>query len=191
VGSALVFVLPAGLMFWASALVAGVDDAKDAAITTRIAAQAHVAKAALKSAQVQFTCTTGKGGALSVAVVLPEPDVVTTFPLEDFEGPDGIGETRPLATWSVAGSKPTTVMGRISGWRGVDGDGFLLASSRVSTRTSDLARLLQRWLDANNEPLRLVVDPPRQGAALEVEATSGDRHAVVAAVLAPCLATVK
>jgi hypothetical protein len=157
----------------------------------RIAAQARVADSALADAQFEFTCTTGKGGALSVAVVLPAPESVPTFPLEKFEGPDGIGENRMLATWSILGPRAMTVTSSISGWRGVDGDGFLLASSRTSAKSSDLARLLKRYLADGGQPLWLVVAPPEAGAKLEAHALPSARRTQLAMTLAPCLTQVR
>jgi hypothetical protein len=165
----------------------GADALVDAAIKTRVEAHAQVAGTALDSAKAQFMCTTGKGGALSVAVILPEPETIKGFPLGDFEGPDGIGEKRALAAWSLGGEKSTTAKGTISGWYGVDGDGFLLATTSSSGSASDFKHLLRRYLDARTQPLRLVVDAPKKGPALEVEIMLGDRREAVEAILAPCL----
>ncbi|MEO5558433.1 MAG: hypothetical protein ABIO49_01810 [Dokdonella sp.] len=167
--------------------VEGAEGLNDAAIKTRVVAHAEVAGIALESAKVEFMCTTGNDGALSVAVILPEPDAIKDFPLGDFEGPDGIGEKRAIATWSLAGEKSVTAKGTISGWYGVDGDGFLLAATSDSANASDFKRLLRRYLDAATQPLRLVVDSPKKGAALEVEVVLGDRRASVEAIIAPCL----
>jgi hypothetical protein len=167
--------------------VEGADALNDAAIKTRVVAHAQVAGTALESAKVEFMCTTGKGGALSVAVILPEPETIKGFPLGDFEGPDGIGEKRALAAWSLGGEKGTAAKGTISGWYGVDGDGFLLATTSNSASASDFKRLLRRYLDAGAQPLRLLVDSPKKGPALEVEIALGDRRAAVEAILAPCL----
>lgn len=167
--------------------VEGADGLNDAAIKTRVAAHALVAATELGSAQAQFMCTTGKGGALSLAVILPEPEAVKGFPLGDFEGPDGIGEKRALATWSLGGDKSTLAKGTLSGWYGVDGDGFLLAATSHSANASDFKRLLRSYLDAGTQPLRLVVDSPKKGPALEVEIVLGDRRQAVEAILAPCL----
>jgi len=156
--------------------------------TLRIPAQARVADTRLANAQLEFNCTTGKGGALSVAVVLPPPEAVTAFALDPFEGPDGIGEAGKLATWSVLGKRAMQVSGAISGWRGVDGDGFLLASSRDSGRESDLGRLLKRWLRDARQPLWLEVRAPEGDAKLQVTALANDRRAQLSLVLAPCLA---
>ena len=154
----------------------------------RIPAQARVADARLADAQLEFSCTTGKGGALSVAVVLPAPEAVPGFALERFEGPDGIGEAGKLATWSVLGKHAMRVDGAISGWRGVDGDGFLLTSSRDSGRESDLGRLLKRWLRDVRQPLWLEVRAPEGDAKLQVTALPDARRAQLSLVLAPCLA---
>jgi hypothetical protein len=151
--------------------VEGADGLVDAAIKTRVAAHAQVAGTALESAKAEFMCTTGKGGALTVAVILPEPEAIKGFPLGDFEGPGGIGEKRALAAWSLGGEKETTAKGRISD----------------SASAKDFKRLLRRYLDAGTQPLRLAVDSPKQGPALDVEILLGDRREAVAAILAPCL----
>lgn len=157
------------------------------AIETRVAAHAQVAGTALESAKVEFMCTTGKDGALSVAVILPEPEAVKGFPLGDFEGPDGVGEKRALATWSLGGEKTSLLKGEISGWYGVDGDGFLLAATSDSANASNFKRLLRRYLDVGTQPLRLVVDSPKKGPALEVDVVLADQREAVEAIIAPCL----
>ncbi|MEO7756859.1 MAG: hypothetical protein ABIS07_09785 [Dokdonella sp.] len=175
------------LAFTSAAAVKGAEGLNDAAIKTRVGARAQVAGTVLKSAEAEFMCTTGKDGALSVAVILPEPEAIKDFPLVDFEGPDGIGEKRALATWSLGGEKPTAAKGNISGWYGVDGDGFLLAATSDSANASSFKRLLRRYLDIGTQPLRLVVDSPKKGAALEVEIVLGDRREAVEGIVAPCL----
>ena len=154
----------------------------------RIPAQAHVGAAALADAKFEFSCSTGKGGVLQVAVVLPTAESVGAFPFNDFEGPDGIGERKTLARWSVAGSKPAAFAGSISGWYGVDGDGFLFASSQESRKAESLARLLQHWLDAGDQSLALTVTAPSGDAKLEATADPGERLAAIRETLAPCLA---
>ena len=155
----------------------------------RIPAQADVGGVPLADAKIEFSCTVGKGGVLQAAVILPAPEAVAGFPLEAFEGPDGIGETKTLAKWSMPGPGAVDVASAISGWRGVDGDGFLLASSRLSGKRSDLARLLRRWVDDGSRTLSLAVDSPQGGARLEVHATPGDARASIGAALSRCLAT--
>jgi len=153
----------------------------------RIPAQARVGDALVAAAQFEFTCTSGKGGALSVAVVLPPPEAVAEFPLERFEGPDGVGESGKLATWSLLGKRAMKVSSAISGWRGVDGDGFLLASSRDSGRATDLGRLLNRWLRESRQPLWLELPAPDGNAKLVVTVLPDTRRSQLSSVLAPCL----
>ena len=144
-------------------------------------------------AKFEFACTTGEGGMLQVALILPPPESVARFPLDKFEGPDGIGETRDLAEWSVSGGpKPARARTSISGWRGVDGDGFVLAKARESGHSSDLARVAKRFVASEEARLRLVVKPPSaHGAAIKVEAPIAGHREDVAKALAPCLAHVK
>ena len=97
----------------------------------RMPAQARIGDTQLPDAKIEFSCTTGKGGALQVAVTLPTPEAVAGFPLEAFEGPDGIGETKTLAKWSMLGPNAMEVAGPISGWRG---------SPCCSRRAAPLAR---------------------------------------------------
>ncbi len=157
----------------------------------RIPAQAHAGAAAPMDATFEFSCSTGKGGALQVAVILPKAESVGEFPLDEFEGPGGIGERKTLARWSVPEPTAAEYAGPISGWYGVDGDGFLFASSHESRAVSDLARLLQRWLDAGGPPLVLAVTAPNGDARLEAKAEPGERLANLRETLAPCLAQVR
>jgi hypothetical protein len=186
-----------GVLEWgvcaAAALLAGASGAAAEARPTaratsgslRIPAQAQVAQDKVEKVQLELGCVSGKRGGLSFKVVLSE--AAGGFDLAPFEGPGGIGETRPLATWSVQGPQPVTLRGTISGWYGVDGDGFLLASTTFY-EDADLVRLARAFLAAGDEPLRLVVASLEAGAPLEVEAVAGARHAAIARVLAPCLA---
>ena len=159
----------------------------------RIPAHATIGDTAIADAKFEFGCTTGEGGMLQVALILPPPESVAGFPLERFEGPDGIGETRDLAEWSVSGGpKPARARTSISGWRGVDGDGFVLAKARESGHSSDLARVAKRFVASEEARLRLVVKPPSaHGAAIKVEAPIAGHREDVAKALAPCLAHVK
>ncbi len=176
------------LLGCASAVAAeGMQGLNQTSIKIRVGAHALVAGTVLESVKAEFLCTTGKDGALSVSVVLPEPEAIKGFPLGDFEGPEGVGEKRALATWSLGGEKTPPVKGKISGWYGVDGDGFLLATTSDSANASNFKRLLRRYLDAATQPLRLVVDSPKKGAALEVEIGLGDQRESVEAIIAPCL----
>lgn len=156
----------------------------------RMPAQARIGDTQLPDAKIEFSCTTGKGGALQVAVILPTPEAVAGFPLEAFEGPDGIGETKTLAKWSMLGPNAMEVAGPISGWRGVDGDGFLLASSRRSKTETDLARLLWRWVNDGGQQLWLTVDSPAGGEKLEVRAMPEGWRTRLGVALSQCFAVV-
>ncbi len=177
-----------GLMLASTALAPARADEGE----VRIPAHAQIGTTALPQAQFEFACHPGRGGSLQISVVLPAPESVSTFPLEKFEGPDGIGETRDLAEWSVSGAaKPARARTSISGWRGVGNDGFLLAKSREAARASDLARLAKRLVSAEQARLRLVVKAPAHGAALKVEAPIAGHREAITSALAPCLAVVK
>lgn len=159
----------------------------------RIPAHATIGKTTISDAKFEFGCTTGEGGMLQISLILPPPESIAGFPLDKFEGPDGIGETRDLAEWSVSGGpKPARARTSISGWRGVDGDGFLLAKARESSHSSDIARVAKRFVASEQARLRLVVKPPSaHGAAIKVEAPIAGHREDVAKALAPCLAHVK
>lgn len=156
----------------------------------RMPAQARVGDTPLADAKIEFSCTTGKGGALQVAAILPAPEAVAGFPLEAFEGPDGIGETKMLAKWSMLGPNAMDVTSAISGWRGVDGDGFLLASARGSNKETDLARLLRRWVNDGGQQLWLTVESPQGGAKLEVRAMPEGYRTRLGVALSQCFAVV-
>ena len=179
----------------ASAVIAaciGTSHAADAK-NPRIPAHATIGKTTIADAKFEFSCTTGEGGMLQISLILPPAESIAGFPLDKFEGPDGIGETRDLAEWSVSGgAKPARARTSISGWRGVDGDGFLLAKARESSHSSDLARVAKRLVSSEQARLRLVVKPPSaHGAAIKVEAPIAGHREDVAKALAPCLLHVK
>ncbi|HEY6942719.1 hypothetical protein [Dokdonella sp.] len=154
----------------------------------RMPAQARVGDTPLADAKLEFSCTTGKGGALQVAAILPAPEAVAGFPLDAFEGPDGVGETKMLAKWSMLGPNAMDVTSPISGWRGVDGDGFLLASARRSNKETDLARLLRRWVADGGQQLWLTVESPQGGAKLEVRAMPEGYRTRLGVALSQCFA---
>jgi len=170
----------------------GTSHAADAT-NPRIPAHATIGKTTIADAKFEFGCTTGEGGMLQISLILPPAESIAGFPLDKFEGPDGIGETRDLAEWSVSGgAKPARARTSISGWRGVDGDGFLLAKARESSHSSDLARVAKRLVSSEQARLRLVVKPPSaHGAAIKVEAPIAGHREDVAKALAPCLLHVK
>lgn len=182
----------AALITSAVAMISVQAEAADAQ-DPRVPAHAQIGNAPLPDAKFEFACRAGKGGTLQISVILPEPESVAAFPLEKFEGPDGIGETRDLAEWSVSGAaKPARARTSISGWRGVDGDGFVLARARDSGHSSDIARIAKRLVASENARLRLVVKPPAHGGnALKVEAAVAGHREEIAKALAPCLASVK
>jgi len=164
----------------------------DDAWKMRIPAHAQIGSAPIEQAAFEFACTSGKGGAVSLTVVLPAPETLKAFPLDDFEGPGAIGETHKLAEWSVSGSKqPARARTPISGWRGVDGDGFLLSTARESSRPSDIARLAKRLLASDQARLRLVVKPLKKAEALKVEGAIAGHREAIEKILAPCLKAVK
>ena len=170
----------------------GTSHAADAK-NPRIPAHATIGKTTIADAKFEFSCTTGEGGMLQISLILPPAESIAGFPLDKFEGPDGIGETRDLAEWSVSGgAKPARARTSISGWRGVEGDGFLLAKARESSHSSDLARVAKRLVSSEQARLRLVVKPPSaHGAAIKVEAPIAGHREDVAKALAPCLLHVK
>ena len=178
-----------------SAVIAACIGTSHAADATnpRIPAHATIGKTTIADAKFEFGCTTGEGGMLQISLILPPAESIAGFPLDKFEGPDGIGETRDLAEWSVSGgAKPARARTSISGWRGVDGDGFLLAKARESSHSSDLARVAKRLVSSEQARLRLVVKPPSaHGAAIKVEAPIAGHREDVAKALAPCLLHVK
>ena len=176
-------------MLAASALAAPADEAP---WKVRIPAHARIGTKHVPKAEFEFSCRTGEGGAFSLTLVLPPPEDIVGFPLLDFEGPDAIGETHKLAEWSLSGGKhPRRVRSAISGWRSVDGDGFLLSSSRGSGHPSDLARLAREMIGAEPARLRLVVKALKPSEALKVEATLAEHRAEIEKILAPCIPPAK
>jgi hypothetical protein len=172
-----------------SAVAAPADEAP---WKVRIPAHARIGTKHVPKAEFEFSCRTGEGGAFSLTLILPPPEDIAGFPLLDFEGPDAAGETHKLAEWSLSGGKqPVRVRSAISGWRGVDGDGFLLSSSRESGHPSDLARLAHALIGTEAARLRLVVKPEKASEALKVEATIAEHRAEIDKILAPCLPPAK
>ena len=158
----------------------------------RIPAHARIGSVTLPDAKFEFACSDGQGGALSISLIVSPPESVGGFPIDKFEGPDGIGETHDLAEWSVSGTaKPARARTHISGWYGVDGDGFLFSTARESGHSSDLARLAKRLVSSEQARLRLVVKPPGHGNALKVEAPIAGHREAIEKALARCLAPVK
>ena len=158
----------------------------------RIPAHAQIGKTVLADAKFEFACTTGEGGMLSINLIVPHPDQAKGFPLDRFEGPDGIGESRDLAEWSVSGSaKPARARTSISGWYGVDGDGWIFSRARESAHSSDIARIAKQFLSSENARLRLVIKAPAHHEAFKVEAPIAGHREAVAKALEPCLVHMK
>ena len=61
-------------------------------------------------------------------MILPKAESVGEFPPDEFEGLAVSAKETP-ARWSVPEPTAAEYAGPISGWYGVDGDGFLFASS--------------------------------------------------------------
>lgn len=192
VASARRFGGPIPLLASLACAIAFAGSATAAAGDPRIPAHARIGNTTLADAKFEFACRDGKGGTLSINLVLPPRESDGLFPFDKFEGPDGIGETHDLAEWSVSGAaKPARARTHISGWYGVDGDGFLFSTARESGHPSDLARLAKRLVSSDQARLRLVVKPPGHGNALKVEAAIAGHREVIEKALAPCLAPVK
>lgn len=165
--------------------------ADEAAWKTRVPAQLHVGAQAPIAAAFEIACRDGQGGALGWSLIIAQPDALTAFPWVDFEGPGGIGEKRVLAQWSVGEAKNARARTSISGWYGVDGDGFVLATSQLTAKPADLARLSRRLIESTGGTMRLVVQSPSKGEALSADAQIGDRREAIARILEPCLPPAK
>lgn len=177
----------AGLLFAACAVAGATADPQLKKL--RFPAQARVGDVAVGApAQFELACHGAKDGALSLALILSSPDSITTFPLTDFEGPDGIGEKRDLARWGVdTRGDAVQASGGIGGWYGVDGDGFLLSRSESSHRKSALATIAAALGKPDAKRLRLSVESPKGGDALQAEALLDGRQADLAAIAKDCL----
>ena len=139
-------------------------------------------------AQFELSCHGAKDGALSLALILSSPDAITTFPLREFEGPDGIGESKDYARWSVdTRGDAVQANGSIGGWYGVDGDGFVLSRSERAHRASALATIVAALGRPEAKRLRLSVASPQGGDALQAEALLDGRQADIAATAKACL----
>ena len=154
----------------------------------RLDAVVHTGDDTGHAAQFELACHGAADGALSLTIVLAMPDAITGFPLTAFEGPDGVGEGRDLATWSVdTRGKSVELRTAISGWYGVDGDGFLLSRS-AAWRTAPTVVTFVRALVADDaQRVRLRVDTPDGGSPLLAEASLAGRQASLAAVAADCV----
>jgi hypothetical protein len=154
----------------------------------RVPANVHVGDVEYSGAQFEFACHPAADGALSISLILANPDGIRNFPLNDFEGPDAIGEQRDLAEWRVdTRGAGVAVKGPISGWYGVDGDGFLLSRSEPNRKRAALQRLATSLLTADAQRLRLSVAAPVKGEPLQAELMLEGRQDSIRAALDPCL----
>lgn len=178
----------------AALLAAATASAEDGALLRkqRLPAAVQLGSQAYAGAQFEFACHPARDGALSLSLILADPDRITGFPLRDFEGPDGIGEQRELAQWGVdTRGDGLNVKGPISGWYGVDGDGFLLSRSEANKRPGALHALAKALVAPEAKRLRLAVSPPAAGETLRAEVLLEGRQAQLAELLQPCLQTAK
>ncbi|TDR38746.1 hypothetical protein DFR29_11974 [Tahibacter aquaticus] len=154
----------------------------------RLPAKASVGAQALPGAQFEFSCHPARDGALSISLILAQPDSLKGFALDVFEGPDGAGEQRDLAQWSVdTRGDGINVKGPISGWYGVDGDGFVLSRAEPNNRAGALHQLGKVLADTQARRLRLAVSPPTAGAPLQAEVLLDGQQTALAELLKPCL----
>ena len=155
----------------------------------RFPATARVGDVAVGApAQFELMCHGAKDGALTLALILSSPDAIKTFPLPDFEGPDGIGETRDVARWGVdTRGDAVQASGPIGGWYGVDGDGFVLSRSERAHKATPLAAIVAALGQPESKRLRLSVASPKGGEALQAEALLDGHQAAIAATAQACL----
>jgi len=152
----------------------------------RLDATVHVGAVDLGPARFELACS-GKGGYLALTLILMKPDEVKNFPLNDFEGPDGVGGSRELAEWSVDTRGPSfNYKTGIGGWYGVDGDGFVLSSNGDSGK-SPITAFVHQLVDAKSQRLRLNLSAPRQGDPLQAEVMLAGAQAELARTAADCL----
>jgi hypothetical protein len=154
----------------------------------RIEAEVHVGNTDLGAAKFELACRGGKGGSLSLSLILMQPAAAKVFPLDDFEGPDGAGESRELAQWAVdTRGAGVTLDSVISGWYGVDGDGFLFSTAAIVGKNAALFPFARRLTAADAQRLRLRVTPARGGEPLQASVLLAGAQAKLAQVAADCL----
>lgn len=150
-------------------------------------AAAHVGPRALGPARLELSCRGGKGGSLALRLVLPAA-AAAAFPLDAFEGPDGVGGSRDLAEWGIdTRAASTRLSSGIGGW--YDAERFVLATEAIQGRPAgELVGFVRRLVNDDLRRLRLSLAPPRSGEPLQAEAeiAPADRAALRAAA-ADCL----
>jgi hypothetical protein len=154
----------------------------------RLDATVHVGAVDLGPAKFELACSSGKGANLSLTLILMKPDGVKNFPLNDFEGPDGIGGSKGLAEWAVDTRGPSiTLKTGIGGWYGVDGDGFVLSSNGDAGKSSPIADFVRQVVDAKSQRLRLQLNAPHGGEPLQASVMLDGAQAELAKTAADCL----
>lgn len=154
----------------------------------RFVGSAHVGDTQLAGATFEFACHPARDGSLSLSVVLVKSASAAGFPLDRFEGPDGIGEQQDLAEWSIdTRGDGLRVTSPISGWYGVDGDGFILSRSQANARPDALRSLLRAAIAPEAQRLRLALRPPDGGAALQAELPLPGKQAAIREAVAACI----
>lgn len=164
--------------------------ATDAALLRkqRFAGTAHVGTTQLAPVQFEFACHPAPDGALSLGVVLTKDEKAAGFPLDRFEGPDGIGSARDIAQWSVdTRGDGVRVSGPINGWYGVDGDGFVFGRSQANARPDGFDALVRAASAAEARRLRLSVRAPDSGETLQAELPLDGHQATIRDLVAACL----
>jgi hypothetical protein len=148
----------------------------------------HVGDLQLAGAQFEVACHPAKDGSLSISLVLAKTETAGGFDQDRFEGPDGIGEQRELARWSVdTRTDGLNVKGPISGWYGVDGDGFIFSRSQPNGRPGALSDLVKAAIAPEARRLRLAIDAPDKGTALQAELMLDGIRTAIRDVAGACL----
>ncbi|UXI66867.1 hypothetical protein [Tahibacter amnicola] len=156
---------------------------------TRFAGTLSVGDREAGAVQFELACHSAKDGALSLSLIIPAPDAITDFPLPEFEGPEGIGETRDSAHWRVDTRKDgATLTSSIGGWYGVDGDGFVLSLSAPNRKAAPLRAFVQALVADGAKRLHLRIDPPKAGAALQAQAMLDGQSSTLRQTVEPCVA---
>lgn len=154
----------------------------------RFPANAHVGDLQLAGAQFEVACHPAKDGSLGISLVLAKTEAAGGFAQDRFEGPDGIGEQRDFARWSVdTRTDGLNVKGPISGWYGVDGDGFIFSRSQRNGRSGALSDLIKAAIAPEARRLRLSIDAPDKGTALQAELMLDGIQAAIRDVAGACL----
>ena len=155
----------------------------------RFDAEVHVGNVGLGEAKFELACSAGKGGSLSLSLIFMRRDAAKSFALDEFEGPDGVGESRALAQWGVDTRGPATNLeSNISGWYGVDGDGFVLSTAAIQGKSTALPDFVRHLTSADALRLRLSVTPPHGGDPLQASAALSSAQVELSRVAADCLA---